>query len=83
MRVSNIYKLSPELYGMVSSSVLEDAEATSDKVPPPDGPLQTQANVNPSLMEAQLVSRHQEPDMLCVKAWKPLAVIAASLTSLV
>lgn len=49
MRVSNIYKLSPELYGMVSSSVLEDAEATSDKVPPPDGPLQTQANVNPSI----------------------------------
>ncbi|OJJ58829.1 hypothetical protein ASPSYDRAFT_150612 [Aspergillus sydowii CBS 593.65] len=49
MRVSNIYKLSPELYGMVSSSVLEDVESTSDKGAPPDGPLQTQANVNPSI----------------------------------
>ncbi|KAL4917213.1 protein bima [Aspergillus aurantiobrunneus] len=48
MRVSNIYKMSPELYTMVSSSVLEDVESVYDKVSP-DGPLQTQANVNPSL----------------------------------
>lgn len=49
MRVSNIYKLTPELYGMVSSSASEDVESPTEKVPPPDPPLQTQANVNPSV----------------------------------
>ncbi|KAL2803015.1 protein bima [Aspergillus granulosus] len=49
MRVSNIYKLSPELYSMVCAGLQEDLEPLSDKTAPPDGPLQTQANVNPSL----------------------------------
>ncbi|KAL2832849.1 protein bima [Aspergillus cavernicola] len=49
MRVANIFRMSPEMHSMVSSSNLEDFELPSDKVLPPDGPLQTQANVNPSL----------------------------------
>ncbi|KAL4777582.1 protein bima [Aspergillus nidulans var. acristatus] len=46
LRVSNIYKMSPELYSMVSSAALEDVES---QILPPDGPLQTQVNPNPSL----------------------------------
>ncbi|KAL2872617.1 anaphase promoting complex subunit bimA [Aspergillus lucknowensis] len=49
MRVSNIYKMSPELYTMVTSSSQEDTESLSDKTLHPDGPLQTQANANPTL----------------------------------
>ncbi|RDW90511.1 anaphase promoting complex subunit bimA [Aspergillus mulundensis] len=45
MRVSNIYKMSPELYSMVSSAAIEDAEFML----PPDSALQTQVNTNPSL----------------------------------
>ncbi|KAL4864485.1 protein bima [Aspergillus spectabilis] len=47
MRVSNIYKMGPELYSMVSSSVLEDVESAPEKAP--DASLQPQANVNPSI----------------------------------
>ncbi|KAL4935139.1 protein bima [Aspergillus oleicola] len=49
MRVSNIFKMSPELYTMVSAAALEDLESPVEKVLPPDGPLQTQANANPSI----------------------------------
>ncbi|KAL4807345.1 hypothetical protein BDV18DRAFT_116042 [Aspergillus unguis] len=49
LRVPNIYKMTPELYSMLSTSTHEEIESPSDKGPPPDGPLHTQANVNPSL----------------------------------
>ncbi|KAL2785132.1 hypothetical protein BJX66DRAFT_315491 [Aspergillus keveii] len=48
MRVSNIYKMNPELYSMVCAGLQEDLRFSSDRAAPPDGPLQAQANVNPS-----------------------------------
>ncbi|KAL2842447.1 hypothetical protein BJX68DRAFT_244695 [Aspergillus pseudodeflectus] len=48
MRVSNIYKMNPELYSMVCAGLQEDLRYSSDRTAPPDGPLQAQANVNPS-----------------------------------
>ncbi|KAI9370569.1 protein bima [Aspergillus egyptiacus] len=48
VRVANIFKMSPEMYSMVTSS-LEETESPSDKVPPSDPGLQAQANWNPSL----------------------------------
>ncbi|OJJ31023.1 hypothetical protein ASPWEDRAFT_54315 [Aspergillus wentii DTO 134E9] len=48
IRVPNIYKMSPELFAIVSSSQ-EDTDTQSDKSAPTNGPLQTQSNVNPTL----------------------------------
>ncbi|KAL6234988.1 protein bima [Aspergillus navahoensis] len=46
LRVSNIFKMSTELYSMVSAAALEDVES---EISPPDGPLQTNTHGNPSL----------------------------------
>ncbi|KAL5357184.1 hypothetical protein BJX96DRAFT_4738 [Aspergillus floccosus] len=48
VRVPNIYKMSPEMFAILSSAQ-EDAEPPPDKPIPATGPLQTQANANPSL----------------------------------
>lgn len=49
MRVANIFKMSPEMYNIVSMSAPEDVDSPTDKMPPPDGPLQSQANGTPSI----------------------------------
>ncbi|KAL4889208.1 hypothetical protein BDV59DRAFT_187124 [Aspergillus ambiguus] len=49
VRVPNIYKMSPEMFAILSSAQ-EDAEPPpSEKPVPVTGPLQTQSNSNPSL----------------------------------
>ncbi|KAG2021695.1 hypothetical protein GB937_004654 [Aspergillus fischeri] len=48
VRVSNIYKMNSELLAVLSSSPQDDAEPISDKSAQTNGPLQAQANVNPS-----------------------------------
>ncbi|KKK11898.1 hypothetical protein ARAM_003788 [Aspergillus rambellii] len=49
VRVPNIYKMSSELFTLISSSLQDDAESPIDKPAPSSGPLQKQTNANPSL----------------------------------
>ncbi|QKX59110.1 uncharacterized protein TRUGW13939_06241 [Talaromyces rugulosus] len=48
IKVSNLYKLTPELVAMVQAAPLPDSTALSDKTVPHNGPLQTQLNTNPN-----------------------------------
>ncbi|EAW06362.1 anaphase promoting complex subunit bimA [Aspergillus clavatus NRRL 1] len=48
VRVSNIYKLNPELLAVLSTSTPEEVDPIPDKAVSTNGPLQSQPNINPS-----------------------------------